>query len=229
MPNKPPKVLMERIALAKNKRARVVLDRIAKNGSITTDELNEIGYNHPPRAARDVRELGFPLKTIMVGNSRGGRMARYEFDDKVLEAGKAGRRILPRKQRNEIIAAAGAKCGICGGASNLQVDHRIPYEIGGESTAAGIQSFQVLCGSCNRTKSWDCEHCGNRLQGKTIEACEACYWANPSDHSHVRMQEQRRVDLVWIGEDTKRFDDIREAARANHRTPAAEIKSRLLG
>ena len=40
-----------------NKRAKIVIDHILKHGFITTEDLEKTyGYNHPPRAARDVRE-----------------------------------------------------------------------------------------------------------------------------------------------------------------------------
>ena len=53
------------ISKIKNKRARIVIDHILKNGFITTEDLEkEYGYNHPPRAARDVRETGIPLSTF---------------------------------------------------------------------------------------------------------------------------------------------------------------------
>ncbi len=43
------------------KRPKTVVDHILEHGSITTEELKEkYGYNHPPRAARDVREHGIP-------------------------------------------------------------------------------------------------------------------------------------------------------------------------
>jgi len=43
------------------KRPRTVIDHILKYGYITTQELkDQYGYNHPPRAARDVREQGIP-------------------------------------------------------------------------------------------------------------------------------------------------------------------------
>lgn len=46
----------------RNKRTRIVIEHILEHGHITTEELErDYGYNHPPRAARDVREAGIPL------------------------------------------------------------------------------------------------------------------------------------------------------------------------
>ena len=40
------------------KRPRTVIDHILKHGQVTTAELRDLyGYDHPPRAARDVREV----------------------------------------------------------------------------------------------------------------------------------------------------------------------------
>ena len=38
-----------------------------------------IGYNHPPRAIRDVRELGIPIITYRVTDSTGRSIAAYKF------------------------------------------------------------------------------------------------------------------------------------------------------
>ena len=49
---------------------------------ITTEDLEkEYGYNHPPRAARDVRETGIPLETFSVKSSSGKSIAAYKFGD----------------------------------------------------------------------------------------------------------------------------------------------------
>jgi hypothetical protein len=63
--------LIERIS---NKRARIVIDHIMEHGFITTEDLEKkYGYNHPPRAARDVREAGIPLETYRIKSNDGMR------------------------------------------------------------------------------------------------------------------------------------------------------------
>ena len=68
---------------------------------ITTEDLKEkYGYEHPPRAARDVRERGVNLLTYKVKSSDGRNIAAYKFgkpvflDDKVSK--KAGRTALSK-------------------------------------------------------------------------------------------------------------------------------------
>ena len=54
------RLLLEKIS---NKRARIVIEHILANGFVTTEQLEkQYGYNHPPRAARDVREAGIALE-----------------------------------------------------------------------------------------------------------------------------------------------------------------------
>ncbi len=219
-----PQELLERISAVTNKRARFVLDAIVKNGAVTTEEINQAGYDHPPRAARDVRDLGFRLKTIMVKHTNGRSIASYIFDDSELESGKEGRRLLPKKERDALIHAAGDKCQICGALHNLQVDHRIPYEVGGESQSEEKQPYQVLCGSCNRKKSWECECCKNWLQIKSFATCLSCYWAQPAEHTHIAMQPQRRVDVIWMGYEVRDFERVRNNADNNKCSVAEEIK-----
>ena len=65
-----------------NKRARIVIEHILAHGFITTEELEKTyGYNHPPRAARDVRESGIPLETFRVKHTDGRSIAAYRFGD----------------------------------------------------------------------------------------------------------------------------------------------------
>ena len=60
------------------KRPRTAINHILEHGHITTEELKDkYGYDHPPRAARDVRELGIPLETFRVEASSGRKIAAY--------------------------------------------------------------------------------------------------------------------------------------------------------
>jgi hypothetical protein len=138
------RALIEKVT---NKRARFVLDSILQNGMVTTEEIRKAGYSHEPRAARDVRELGFPLKTLKVKHSNGRSIAAYTLDiEKLQNLEMAGRRALSKKERQRIIDDAGGVCQICSSTLNLQVDHRIPYQVAGESMGIGDSVFQVLCG-----------------------------------------------------------------------------------
>ncbi len=219
-----PKELIDRIQTVTNKRARFVLDGIVKNGAISTEEISQAGYDHPPRAAQDVKDLGFRLKSIQTKHSNGRSIAAYTFDDGELEIGKIGRRLLPKKERDALIHASGDKCNICEATHNLQVDHRIPYEVAGESQKDEWQPYQILCGSCNRKKSWDCEQCPNRLQSKDLDSCLSCYWAKPTNYTHIATLQQRRVDIIWSGKDVNYFDLIKNQATKNQTSVSEEIK-----
>ena len=206
--------LAEHIAAVRNKRARFVLDAIAKKGMVSTEEINKAGYEHPPRAVRDARELGFPIRTVKVKHSNGRTIAAYVFpEDARFGRGKSGRRALTKKQRDAIIDAEGGRCQICGGDENLQVDHRIPYEVAGEPDRDNPAIFMVLCGSCNRKKSWSCEHCPNWTGKRSVAVCETCYWAGSADYPHVAMEQQRRADIVWRENEIADYERLRENAQ----------------
>ena len=64
-----------------NKRARFVIDTILNKGFCSTEDLKNGGYEHAPRAARDVRELGIPLVTFKIKDSSGKTIAAYKFGD----------------------------------------------------------------------------------------------------------------------------------------------------
>lgn len=64
-----PKEFLDLLESVTAKRPRTVIQHILKNGFITSQELKDIyGYNHPPRAVRDVREYGIPLITYRIAS-----------------------------------------------------------------------------------------------------------------------------------------------------------------
>jgi hypothetical protein len=229
MPESPkfPEKLLERINSITNKRARVVLDALVEKGSISTTELQKAGYDHPPRAARDVVEVGIALKRVAIKRDDGQRIASYIFDERELDPSKTGRIVIAKKERDAIIERKGSKCNLCNGATNLQLDHRIPFEVAGESQRNEDDPYQVLDGSCNRKKSWECEHCQNWLEVKDFNVCSSCYWANPDGYTHVASRPERRVDLIWTGDEVRTFETIKSSANRNGRTLCDEIKTRI--
>jgi len=59
-----PEWFIKKVRLVAAKRAKTVIEHILQHGKITTEELKTLyGYDHPPRAARDVGEKGIPLET----------------------------------------------------------------------------------------------------------------------------------------------------------------------
>lgn len=218
-PSFPPE-LIEILKSVTNKRARIVIDYILENGFITTEVLEkEYGYNHPPRAARDVREAGIPLETFRVKSSDGRSIAAYRFGDlsKINRDKLEGRTIFPKTFKDELLQNKGSRCFICFGHFEplyLQVDHRIPYEISGDNNTIerDIDEYMLLCGSCNRAKSWSCEHCANWKIGKSPEICEKCYWGNPETYNHIALRRIRRTDIVWDENELEKFERLRRLA-----------------
>jgi hypothetical protein len=77
-----PKKFVERCKNVKAKRPRTVINHIIKHGFITTETLRDkYGYNHPPRAVRDVKEQGIPIEMFRVEGRDGRKIAAYRFGD----------------------------------------------------------------------------------------------------------------------------------------------------
>src|SRR3990172_11149027 len=111
-----PKELLVRLKAVRSKRPRTVIDHIAKHGFITTEELkSRYGYNHPPRAARDVREQGIPVETFTVVGSDGRKIAAYRLGDPlaVRRGFIGGRRAFPKAFKVALVAASDSRCHIC--------------------------------------------------------------------------------------------------------------------
>ena len=211
----------------KEKRPKTVIDHILKHGQITTEELKDVyGYNHPPRAIRDVREKGIPLRTFRVAGSDGRKIAAYEFGDpsEVRATQLSGRTAFSSEIKDRLIDQYGARCNIYltpFPVRELQIDHRIPFEIAGdhEQSANEINEYMLLCASANRSKSWSCENCLN-WKDKDVSACKSCYWAFPESYSHIAMRNIRRMDLLWSGEEIANYDTlITEAGKVKEDAP----------
>lgn len=224
--------LLEAIAKVVGKRPRTVLDHILKHGFVTTEDLADYGYNHPPRAARDVREAGIPLETFRVQAKDGRSIGAYRLGKpSEIEGHKlAGRSVLSKATLLSLYEGTGGRCSACYQSYErryLQIDHRIPYEIGGEPVGGPTpDDFMLLCGSCQRKKSWSCERCPNWGR-KVNSVCEGCYWAHPEGYSHIATLPLRRLELVFSGSEMKIYDAL-ESGRASDGVSLAEyVKKRL--
>ena len=232
-PSKRDKDIKQLLKQISNKRAHIVIEHILANGFITTEELEKkYGYNHPPRAARDVRELGIPLETFRVKSPSGRTIAAYRFGDltQVRKDRLQGRQIFPRNFKDALYESQDGKCAICSSrfeARYLQIDHRIPYEVVGDiQEELNPEHFMLICGPCNRAKSWSCEHCENWLHQKSPGVCLMCYWGNPENYIHVALREIRRVDIVWEKDEIQVYEKLKQQAE-HSRAPLPEFVKKL--
>lgn len=230
-----PKDFLARLKSVTAKRARVVIDHILEHGHITTEELKEkYGYGHPPRAAKDVRDEGIPLETFAVKGRDGRTIAAYHFGDPsaVRRGFLGGRRAFSKAFKAALVEASGSRCQICFQEYEeryLQIDHRVPYEVAGdvEFDERDTGSYMLVCGSCNRAKSWSCEHCRNWTELKSAKTCRSCYWASPESYAHVAMQDARHLHLVWLGKETKAYDALKQTAETSSQSMPDYVKKAL--
>ena len=207
-----PKDFLDLLNSISSKRPRTVIQHILQHGFITSQELKDTyGYNHPPRAIRDVREHGIPIITYRTKGIDGRKIAAYKFGDpaeaKNLTAKSAGRTVLSKTLKKALIEKYGAKCFVYYEAMDedlLQVDHRIPYEIAGEQYDQSIEIYMLLSLPSNRAKSWTCEHCKNWTE-KDPSFCAKCFWAYPESYEHIAGKQQKIVPVVFTGDEIKDY------------------------
>lgn len=198
------------------KRPRTVIQHILEHGFITSEELKDkYGYDHPPRAVRDVREHGIPITTYRVTGANGRSIAAYKFgdpNDMENSVSKAyGRTLLARAIKKALIEKYGSKCFVYAESMSediLQIDHRVPYEIDGEQDKTrDIDIFMLLSPSANRAKSWTCEHCENWIiKDKTF--CIRCFWAHPEDYDHVAGRYEKFISIVFTGNEIEDYNKL---------------------
>jgi hypothetical protein len=208
------KEILIRLNAITDKRPSTVIQHIIKHGYITTEELaSKYGYEHAPRAARDVRERGVNLVTYRVKSSDGRNIAAYKFGDPVFVDNKiskvGGRTALSQALKKALIDKYGAVCFVYLQPMEerlLQIDHRVPYEIGGEQTD-NIDCYMLLSPSANRAKSWTCEHCPNWTI-KDIEFCSNCFWAHPENYSHIAGREERQIVITFSDNEIEDYNQL---------------------
>ena len=214
--NKYPKAFLDKLNSVTAKRPKTVIQFILKHGHVTTEDLKQLGYEHAPRAARDVREQGIPLETFRVKDSSGRSIAAYRFgnpskaEDKLSKT--AGRTVLSSALKKALIDKYGSKCFIYHQPMEerlLQIDHRVPYEIGGDQDLKNIDCYMLLSPSANRAKSWSCEHCPN-WEKKDADFCVKCFWAYPENYEHIAGKEQRQIIISFTGDEIEDYNRLIE-------------------
>lgn len=218
------------------KRPLTVINHILEHGSVTTEELQTIyHYDHPPRAIRDVREQGIPLETFRVTSQKTGRkIAAYRFGnpDEIKRGRIGGRKAFSKQFKTALIDMYGARDAITSEPCEpryLQIDHRVPYEVAGDSVVREerLDAYMLLDASSQRAKSWSCEHCANWQKMRDVETCRSCFWAYPETYTHIALEQVRRIDIQWRGSEVAVFEKARKRAQETDEPVAAFIK-RLL-
>jgi hypothetical protein len=203
-----------------SKRAATVLKVMLTKGSISTDEINDLDYNHPPRAIGDVRDCGIPIITGKGVSRSGQQMAVYSFGAAadIKEGRVGGRSALPKKFKTALIQRYGSIDCISGARLDervLQIDHRVPYRIDGDAGLADqdVEAYMLLDASSQRAKSWSCENCPNMVASERAPSvCRRCFWAFPEDYDHIATQTHRRTDIAWQGADVETHDRLKKIA-----------------
>ena len=225
---------LDLLSRVKAKRPRTVIEHILKQGFITTEELKDTyGYNHPPRAARDVREQGIPLETFSTTDKDGRKIAAYRFGDpsKIRQEQLGGRQAFPKAFKEVLLRHYGSRCRICFTPYDrryLQIDHRVPYLVFGEPTGdPDTAEFMLVCASCNRAKSWSCEHCQNGMTDHMMDICQTCYWASPEQYTHIALRLIRRLDLTWVQDEARQYDRLVQLSRYARKSVPEFVKDVL--
>ena len=215
-------------SLKVSKRAVAARDYLLANKTVTTEQLSQMGYDHPPRIIGDLKEAGVAIDKTTVKSSTGKNIAQYFLVEQITE-GRLKRTAIPKNFRGSLNAAYGYHCAICSGrfeGRELQADHRIPFLIAGEKPTFEQGDYMPLCASDNRSKSWSCEHCVN-WDAKDVAMCESCFWAHPEKYSHIAGRQQRRINLAFQGDEVAVADALQLKAGHLGVPIAALIKEEL--
>lgn len=221
MSNVHPSILEQVKLIPKGKkRAKALAELLIEKGKVSTKEIREmLNEEHPPSAARDLKDLGIPIKMTW-GSSNGRRYGIYEFDNPDLLENNIlrGRQYFPKSLKSNLIKRDGERCNISNinfKSQYLQIDHRIPYRLAGENGLPKDhpEDFQLLSAASQKQKSKICEgECQNFKSVKNPEICKDCYWAYPEDYNHIATQQIRVLNVGFLDKDVELFERIKSAS-----------------
>lgn len=235
MDNPLPAPLLELCKSVTKKRPRVVIDHLLQHGFITNAILeDQYGYQHGPRAIRDVREAGIHLLNFAIPNpdpNKSGTVVAYKFDttSEIVRGRIGGRSAFPANFKTKLIKKYGSRVTTTNEpleARYLQIDHRIPYEIAGNSAnLTDLDAFMLLDASAQRQKSWSCENCINFKESKDLNECRKCFWAFPENYEHVAMTYKKYLQIEWSHQEFDELERVTQAAEKQGVTVQELIKS----
>ena len=160
-------------------------------------------------------------------------IAAYRFGDPSdVRSGRSGGRMAwPKGFKEKLVAVSGGGCTICltdYEARYLQIDHRVPFQVSGDPKQPLLtDEFMLVCRSCNRAKSWSCEHCKNWVDDHLSSVCKTCYWASPDQYVHVALRVMRRLELTWTDNEVPDYDSLRRMS-SHAQTDLPEYVKRVL-
>lgn len=171
-------------------------------------------------------------ETFRVNSADGRSIGAYMLADNVyIGVDRKGRRAFPKKFKKTLLARDGEQCAMCNGkfpGRILQIDHKVPYEVAGDSDdTLNPEEFMLLCNSCNRAKSWTCEHCDNWLNGKSPAICKTCIFGSPDKYEHIAMQQRRSLTLIWEELEVYYYDRLKEQAAEAGQSMSNYVKNML--
>lgn len=220
------------------KRARALIDYLIEHGECSTEDLNDLGYDHPPRVAGDVKEAGIPIIMTRdrVSAKTGRKIGVYRFGDPSdIKAGRIdGRKAFSKAFKQRLVEYYRSREAFTQevlAPRYLQIDHRVPYQVAGDAAfdESNPDAYMLIDASSQRAKSWSCENCCNAQRDRREEVCRACFWAFPEDYTHVAMEEVRRLYLEWRAGDLATFDKLKARAAREGLTVQALAKRLLEG
>ncbi len=177
----------------------------------------------------------FRSKPFLLNQAMDKESQHTGFDPRQIRHGNLkGRGVFSKKLKKQLYQLQNGRCAICGGQfalHELQVDHRIPYLVtdGNGELKENSADYMLLCAVHNRSKSWSCEHCQNGKQDKDVSVCATCYWASPENYSHVAMQQERRAEITWQGNEVREYEKLKRDAKKQKSNVPDYIKSLLRG
>jgi hypothetical protein len=198
-----------------SKRGNFVRDTMLTKGSVTRWDMLGAGYD--PVAVCDLTSLGVTVSTKMI-SEKGKSSMEYTLNPQAFIDRAESRMFMTPKERRRFFRSYGCKCLTCSltlDPRSLQVDHRIPFILVGNSLVKleGYSALKPACPSCNSTREDICRECiKKRGTNHEVLECRTCYWAYPENYTHIAGTHRSLILVASTRDDPSKLEQVREFA-----------------
>ena len=219
-------------------RAKAAADLLMNKGIITKYdfESTNVPISQAPRAIRDLKDHGIPIKTlerVNVPQSK-SKVSQYTFGDvaDITVANKYGRMYNPTGMKDRLAKLHGNVCVFCGkelSGKDRELDHKLPVNIFGDLSPVerlNPDNYQLVCRKCNRLKREATSHGAFDDRQDGMEVVEHNYWYDPVQYRKNKSDSLFAQSIViWnTNNDLRLYKEVSQYAKESNKSFQNSLK-----
>lgn len=219
-------------------RAKAAADLLIEKGVITKYdfETTRVPISQAPRAIRDLKDHGIPVKTLERVNvpQAKSKVNQYTLGsaDDIDASKKYGRLYDPSGMKEKLAKLHGSTCVFCGkhlAPKDRELDHKLPVNIFGDLSSVerlNPNNYQLVCRKCNRLKREAVSHGAFDDRQDGMDVVKHNYWYDPVQYRKNEKDNLFNQSIVvWnSGEDIRTYNQISQYAKYSNKSFPEALK-----